>query len=75
MQPAMSVLDECLIRDALGSRPEEIHYRWNPLRQETPKERAEVFKMVADAARAIVGPGPRSIAECNGTRFCRKVLP
>jgi len=29
--PTIRVLDECLIRSALGSRPEEIYYEWNPL--------------------------------------------
>jgi uncharacterized protein len=41
IEPAMSVLDECLIRSALGDRPEEIHYNWRPLWQPTAKERAE----------------------------------
>lgn len=60
MQPAMRVLDEALIRSALGARPDDIWYRWQPLRQESAKERAEVFKMVADAARTIAGTGGAS---------------
>lgn len=55
IQPAMSALDECLIRSALGSRPPEIFYRWNPLRQITESERATIFKTTADAARALAG--------------------
>lgn len=59
VQPAMSRLDECLIRSALGSRPAEIFYTWRSLRQETEKTKAEVFKLVADAARVLAGPtGP-----------------
>lgn len=55
IEPALHVLDECLIWTALGSRPEEVFYTWNPLRQVTEKERAEIFKTTADAARAIAG--------------------
>ena len=57
VQPAMAALDECLIRSALGARPTEIFYSWRPLRQETAKERAEVFKVVSDAARTLAGTG------------------
>lgn len=57
IEPAMSVLDECLIWAALGSRPEEVYYRWNPLRQVTEKERADIFKTTADAARSLAGAG------------------
>lgn len=55
IEPALHVLDECLIWTALGSRPEEIFYEWRPLRQVTEKERADIFKTTADAARAIAG--------------------
>lgn len=57
MTPAMHKLDECLIRSALGSRPAEINYRWAPLEQMSEKERAEIFKTTADAARQLVGSG------------------
>lgn len=55
IEPALHMLDECLIWIALGSRPEAIYYTWNPLRQVTEKERADIFKTTADAARAIAG--------------------
>ncbi|KAA0970822.1 DUF1073 domain-containing protein [Aureimonas fodinaquatilis] len=42
LRPAMSILDECIIRSALGSRPPEIHYRWAPLWQHSEKDRAEI---------------------------------
>ncbi|MBO29097.1 MAG: hypothetical protein CML61_10155 [Rhodobacteraceae bacterium] len=48
MQPAMSVLDECLIWSALGSRPDDLHYTWAPLWQPTAKEQAETGKIIAD---------------------------
>jgi hypothetical protein len=57
MTPATALLDECLIRSALGSRDPDIHYKWAPLWGMSEKEKAEVFKMKADAARLIAGTG------------------
>ncbi|WP_039012537.1 anti-CBASS protein Acb1 family protein [Pseudomonas brassicacearum] len=53
IKPAMSVMDECLIRSALGSRPKEIHYVWAPLWQATAKERADIGKTTADTIKAL----------------------
>ena len=53
MEPAMSVLDECLIRSALGNRPEELHYNWRPLWQPTAKERAENADKLATAGQKL----------------------
>lgn len=53
--PAMSILDECIIHQALGSRPPEIFYEWAPLRQLTESERADIFSKTATAARSIAG--------------------
>lgn len=47
--PAMHVLDEALIRSALGKRPDEIAYEWFPLWQTSAKEKAEIAKANADA--------------------------
>lgn len=58
--PAMAVFDECLIRSALGSRPADIHYTWNDLKQTSDRERADVLKTVADSARALAGNGGTS---------------
>jgi len=55
MTPAMHRMDECIIRSALGSRPPEIYYSWSPLWQQSEKEKAEIFKLKADAARVLVG--------------------
>lgn len=55
IEPAMHLLDECLIQVALGTRPPEIWYEWRPLRQVSEKERADIFKTTADAARALAG--------------------
>lgn len=62
IEPALHMLDECLIWEALGARPEEVFYEWVPLRQITEKERADIFKTTADAARAIAGTGGMSPA-------------
>lgn len=54
--PALRILDECIITQALGGkRPPEVYYEWAPLRQSTAAERAEVFSKTASAARAIAG--------------------
>ena len=51
--PALHMLDECLIRSALGSRPPEIWYQWSPLEQMSEKEMAEIGKMNADTAEVL----------------------
>lgn len=48
--PALQPLDEMLIRSALGDRPPEIWYSWNPLWSLSEKEQAEVDKLEAEAA-------------------------
>lgn len=55
IEPSMEMLDECIIRVALGSRPPEVWYEWRPLRQVSEQDRATIFKTTADAARAIAG--------------------
>lgn len=60
-QPAMETMDECLIWNALGSRPEEIHYEWRPLRQLTETERADIFSKTAAGARALAGTAAGAI--------------
>lgn len=55
IEPAMHLLDECIIQVALGSRPPEIWYEWRPLRQVSEQDRATIFKTTADAARALAG--------------------
>ncbi len=53
--PAMSRLDECLIRSATGVRDPDIYYAWAPPEQMSEKEKADMFKTKADAARALFG--------------------
>ena len=53
VQPAMAILDECLIRSALGTRPPEVHYIWRPLWQSTAKEQADIGKTTADTIKTL----------------------
>lgn len=60
MGPAMMRLDEALIRSATGARKPAIHYEWNPLWQLGEKDKADIFKTKADAARTLAGSGGTS---------------
>lgn len=51
--PAMELLDECLIRSALGSRPPEVHYEWKPLWQASATEKATIGKTIADTLKVL----------------------
>lgn len=51
--PAIDLLDECLIRSALGSRPEEVHYNWHSLWQMTEKEKADLGKTQAATVKVL----------------------
>lgn len=53
--PALETIDACIIKQALGSVPPEIHYAWRPLRQQTESERAEIFVKTANALRTLAG--------------------
>lgn len=55
LRPKLERLDEILIPSALGSRPGEVYWEFAPLWQSTDKEKAEVFKLKADGARALAG--------------------
>lgn len=55
--PTLYPLDEMLIRSALGSRPAEIFYEWNPLYSLSEKEAADVEKVIADALGVYVDKG------------------
>lgn len=64
--PAMQVLDEVVVRSALGKRPDGIWYDWVPLWQLTPKEKAEISKSKADTVKVLVDSGtvdPEVLAE------------
>ena len=55
--PAMAVLDECLIRSALGARPPEVFYEWRSLWQTTAKERADIGSTVASTIKTMAETG------------------
>ena len=52
--PAMRVLDECLIRSALGVRPPELHYTWRPLWQMSEVDRANVAEKIVTAGNGLL---------------------
>lgn len=60
LRPRLEKLDEVLIRSALGTRPPEVHFVFAPLWQISQKEKADIFKTTADAARVIAGNGGTS---------------
>lgn len=53
LTPALSVLDECLIRSSLGSRPDEVYYDWRSLWQTTQKERADIGDISAKMIKTL----------------------
>lgn len=53
IEPEMAILDECLIRSALGDRPKEIRYGWRPLWQPSQKEIAENADKLMSAAEKM----------------------
>lgn len=55
--PVLDRLDEVLIRSALGDRPEELHYIWNPLWQLDEKDRAAVNYQKAQTFKIDVDAG------------------
>lgn len=57
ISPAMNLLDEMMLREALGRRPEEVHYNWVNLWGPSAKEQAEIGKMKADTIDVLNGTG------------------
>lgn len=53
LEPALGVLDECLIWDALGARPQDIYYSWRSLWQLTAPERADVAAKLFTALKTL----------------------
>ncbi len=53
LDPAMEILNECLIRSALGNRPPELHWAWRPLFQPTAKEQADMGKVLVDSVKVL----------------------
>ena len=57
LKPAMHLLDEVIIRSALGSKPDEIDYDWNSLWQLSDTEKADVNLKLAQAHLVDVNAG------------------
>lgn len=57
LSPAMRRLDEALIASALGDLPKEVWYEWNPLWQQSEKEKAETDKLTAETAAIYAKTG------------------
>ncbi len=57
IEPILSRLDEVLIRHALGNRPDEIYYEWNPLWQMGEAEKAAVAKTKAETFQIDMNAG------------------
>jgi phage-related protein (TIGR01555 family) len=57
LQPAMSTLDEVLIRSATGSRDEAIFYNWNPLWQMDDVQKATMVNTYTTVFTADVNAG------------------
>ena len=54
LTPAMCVLDEVIIRSALGSRPPEVYYEWNSLWQLSDGDKADIALKKAQAYQVDV---------------------
>lgn len=57
LEPALTILDECIIRSALGSRPDDLWYEWSSLWQISDKERADIGAQLANAAKTLADAG------------------
>jgi phage-related protein (TIGR01555 family) len=67
LTPAMSVLDEVIIRSALGSRPPEIYYEWSSLWQLSDGDKADIALKKAQAYQIDVNAAQiPAVALANG---------
>ena len=64
--PAMTVLDEVLVRSALGEYPDGVHYLWAPFTSPSAQERATIGKTNADTAVALASTGLLTPEELRG---------
>lgn len=70
IEPGLRILDECLIRSALGERPAEVFYNWNSLWQVSANERSEIGKRTAETIKLLaetnlIPPEPLAAASVN----------
>lgn len=57
LSPAVDRLDDVLIPSALGSRPDDVGYKWAPLSLPSEKEQAETNKLKAETIMLYVDGG------------------
>jgi phage-related protein (TIGR01555 family) len=57
LEPAITLLDEVIIRSALGSRPDDVWYQWNSLWQISDKEKADIGVALSSAAKSLIDGG------------------
>lgn len=57
IQPQCEMLDEVIIRSALGSRPDEIYIEWSSLWETSDKEKADIASTYATAAKTAIESG------------------
>jgi len=52
--PAMHILDEAIIRSALGDRPEDLIFEWSSLWQMSDAEKSKISKETAETIKSLV---------------------
>ncbi|MEP9376190.1 phage portal protein [Aquabacter sp. CN5-332] len=57
MTPAMEPLDECIIRSALGARPQEVHFIWSSLWQISDIDRSKIGESIANTISKLESTG------------------
>ena len=57
LREPLEKLMDVVVRSALGDRPDDCQFRFRPLYQMSEKEKADIFKTKADAARVLAGNG------------------
>ncbi|WP_156491479.1 anti-CBASS protein Acb1 family protein, partial [Oleiphilus sp. HI0123] len=57
LSPELERGDEMIIRSALGQRPPEVHYNWNPLWQMSDAQKADIRLKRAQTTQIYAGMG------------------
>jgi uncharacterized protein len=57
LRPRMDMIDEVLVRSALGEMPKGLWFRWNPLRVDSEETRAKNAKARAEATKVYADTG------------------
>ena len=55
--PTIPLLDELIVRSAIGEYPDDIYYNWRPLEQPNQKEIQDIGKIAADTLKVAVDGG------------------